>query len=358
MRLLYYITSHGYGHGVRSCAVINALSPDVEVTVRSVLPAGFLRAEIRRPFSHEPAEFDCGCVQDDSVRVDIAATVKRYTAIAARNRSLLDAEASWLRAQRIDVIASDSTPFAFEAAQAAGIPSAAVTNFTWYDIYRPYAETFPAFAPTVEEIRRQYASASLCLELAPACPMPYFPRRQCAGVVGRVGTDRSALLRRRLGIGDSRRLGLIYPGNFGLGGMAWRELERFTGWEFIGLYALPDSPRNFHAIMRDEFPYQDLAASCHLVVSKLGYVTVAECMLNGTPLLYLPRESFAEYAYLKRGIDEWGFGICLDAADYQALRWNGALAAAPPRSRVRRAAPGGARACALALESLIRRRGA
>jgi hypothetical protein len=182
--------------------------------------------------------------------------------------------------------------------------------------------------------------------------MSYFPRRQRVGVVGRVGADRCGLLRRRLGIGAAGRIGLIYPGSFGIGNMSWKGLERFAQWRFVGLYPLPGDARNYHILAKAEFPYGDLAASSDLVVSKIGYATVAECMLNGTPLLYLPRADFAEYAVLKRGVDDWGFGHCLDAGDYRALRWDAVLARVPLRGAVPRVPANGAGECARALEEL------
>lgn len=128
--------------------------------------------------------------------VDIAATAEKYTAIALRNRALLEGEADWVAGERIDVIAADITPFAFDVAREAGIPSATITNFTWYDIYAPFASAHPPFAPLVDEIRRQYGSASLCLELTPPMVMSYFPRRQRVGLVGRGAGARAAAGRR------------------------------------------------------------------------------------------------------------------------------------------------------------------
>lgn len=354
MRLLYYISSHGFGHGVRACAVINALAPEVEVTVRSGLSPEFFAEELSRPYRYEPAVFDCGCVQLDSVVVAIRETLEQYAELTLRNRARLAAEVAWCRRQKFQVIASDIVPFAFEVGSGAGIPTVAISNFTWYEIYSPYLNQFPEFSPLVEEMRRQYASATLLLELTPPNPMEYFPCRQRVGLVGRVGTPCSGELRQRFNLPPDHRLGLIYPGNYGLGEISWQGLARFAHWSFLGLYPLPGQPANYHLLPAGAFSYRDVAASVDLVVSKLGYATIAECMLNGVPLLYLPRDDFAEYEFLKSAVDQWGFGYALAADRYRALEWGELLASLPGRERIPKAAPTGARDCALRLAQLAK----
>jgi hypothetical protein len=82
VHLLYYITSHGYGHGVRSCSIAEAIPKDVQLTFRTTLPEQFFHEELKRPFSYFPGEFDCGCIQTDGVTTDVEATLQCYKNIA------------------------------------------------------------------------------------------------------------------------------------------------------------------------------------------------------------------------------------------------------------------------------------
>ena len=46
VHIAYYISSHGYGHAVRSCDIIRALNrlyPAVEVTITTDMPPAFLK---------------------------------------------------------------------------------------------------------------------------------------------------------------------------------------------------------------------------------------------------------------------------------------------------------------------------
>lgn len=70
MKILYYLTAHGYGHAVRSVTLGNELSENVRLIFRTTLPSIFFHEEVKRPFELFPARFDCGCIQKDSVTVD------------------------------------------------------------------------------------------------------------------------------------------------------------------------------------------------------------------------------------------------------------------------------------------------
>jgi L-arabinokinase len=356
MKIAYYITSHGYGHALRSSVICNKFSRDVELIFRTKVPEVFFRQEVVRPFSYAPAEFDCGCIQTDGVTVDIPRTVAAYSERADKNAVILPDEVQWCVDNTIDGIVSDIVPFAFEVASSAGIPSIAVTNFTWWDIYEEYCIAFPLFAPYVEKIRRQYGIADMLMELMAPMPMIYFKKRKPVMPVGRIGKNIRDRLFSEYSLHKNKRLALIYTGNFGMDAVDWKKLEQFTDWEFLGLYPLPGAPSNYHVVSRQVFRYQDCIASVDLMISKIGYGVYAECLLNGTPILYLPREGFAEYPVLDRSIVEWGGGLCLSKDDFYGLDWAHALNKISSSNRPSPLKSDGAEVCAREIEQIVRRR--
>jgi UDP:flavonoid glycosyltransferase YjiC (YdhE family) len=325
MKIIYYVTAHGYGHGVRTCAIVNELPPDTEVVFRTVLPESFFREEVRRRFIYAPASFDCGCIQKDGITADIPATLNAYARIAEQNESRFADEVAWCRDQEPSLIASDIVPLAFDVAKACGIPSVAATNFTWYDIYAPYCRDIPGYQPLLAGLREQYASASLLLALDPAMLMDYFPVRAAIGPVARKGTSRRSEIVRHYGIEPGHHIGLLYVGQGGVDGFDAAALERFSGWEFLGVSPIGSAPANFRLIDKSDFPYQDLAASADCMIGKLGYSAVAEAMVHGTPMIYLPREDFAEYAALDAAVRTWGGGAALSAEEFLQCTWESAL---------------------------------
>jgi len=354
MKLAYYITSHGFGHGLRSCVICNCLSPDVDIVLKTLLPQRFFKEEIFRQYQLVPGAFDCGCIQLDSVTVDKRKTMASYKSIADNNARVLDREVKWCVDNNIDGIASDIAPFAFEAAFKAGIPSVAITNFTWFDIYKDYCDSFPEFLPCLEKIKRQYDLADLLLELTPANSMDYFEKRKKILPVGRVGRNIREKILEFFGINPNKRIGLIYNGTFGMDSMNWSRLEQFGEWEFFGLHEIPGSPKNFHLVSKKEFRYQDMIASSDVMLSKIGYGVYAECLLNGTPLIYLPREDFAEYPVLAGAMEKSGTGYCLCREDYYNLNWDEALETVLSKGKSEPVSSCGAADCAAEIENIIR----
>lgn len=325
MHIAYYITSHGYGHGVRSCCIAEAIPEKIQITFKTTLPENLFHEEVQRPFFYSPVEFDCGCVQSDGVTTDIEATLNLYSSIANKNKELLADEVLWCKDNHIDLILSDITPFAFDIANIAAIQSIAICNFTWYDIYREYIPYHLSFASILEDIKRQYSYADFAIALYPSLPMNNFKTIHKVPLIGRKGKDVRSKIRGIFKIPDGKKIGLIYVGNFGMNSAVWAKLEQFKEWEFLGVYPLPGNPANYHLITKDLFRYQDLVASADVMIAKLGYGSVSECMLNGKPIIYLPRTFFSEYPVLEHAVNKWGYGFKITEKDFYNLQWDDVL---------------------------------
>lgn len=324
--IAWYITGHGFGHAIRSVTIANEIEPSVEVIFRTSVPRSFFEREMRRRYRVEYARFDCGCLQINSVSVAIKETLDAYMALAQKNRGLLDDEVCWCRENGVDLIVSDITPFAFDVAREALLPSVAVTNFTWYDIYQEYIDEFPEFTPYLGEILSQYRRADSLLSLEPALPMPYFTTQQIMPVVGRRGTVcREKILKEYATHGRASKIALIYVGDFGMEGASWQHLSLFKEWLFLGINVLPGAPDNYCTIDFNTISYPDAVASADCVISKLGYGVVSESMLNKTPLIYLPRSRFVEYPVLEAAVVVWGGGIALTEEQFISIDWEEAL---------------------------------
>lgn len=355
MKILYYLTAHGYGHAVRTSTICNELSENVRLIFRTTLPENFFQEEVKRPFEYLPGQFDCGCIQSDSVTVEKRKTLQAYMTLAGQNTVRLEEEVRFCRDQRVDAIVSDIPPFAFEVARRAGVPSVAVANFTWFNIYEPYVREYPSFAPFLETIRRQYQMADLLLELTPSMGMPYFGNRVKIPPVAKPGRNLGGIVKDRLSLGRNGHLALIYVGELGMENIRWKDLEKFRDWNFLGIYPLPGGPANYHLLDKKDFPYEDLVASCEVMVTKIGYGVVSQGLINGTPLIYLPREDFAEFPVLEKAVQEWGHGYRLSGEDYYALKWEGMLDEVSKRGRPNPAPSEGGKICAREIENLTRR---
>ena len=129
------------------------------------------------------------------------------------------------------------------------------------------------------------------------------------GLVVSPGRDRREELRAKLGLGDREKLVYMYVGRYGQADLAWDRLASYKGIHFVGFHQPPVGVlANFHVVPATEWRGTDLMASTDAAVAKAGYGTVTEAMAAGTPLIFPPRENFAEHAALESALLRWGGG--------------------------------------------------
>jgi hypothetical protein len=308
-KIAFFLSGHGFGHGVRNSALIEALPPGVEVDIYTSLPESFFRDELHRPFRIIPCEIDCGCLQPDTVNVDVEATLARYAELESRRGEFIARYAPMLRAGGAELVIADTPPLALPIAKAAGLPAWCVCNFTWLDIYAPYVAKHPRYLEMLQRMRADYALADRHVRFHPFMPGAEAWPVEAVGLVCRPGRSRREEFAERFGLNPEKKWCLVYVGNYGLDGVAWERLARFPEWEFMGLNPLPGAPAGYRYLKKDlSFRYADLNASCDLVLGKLGYGLVAECLAQAKPVLFLGRKDFDEFAMLKQVVEERGLG--------------------------------------------------
>ncbi len=324
--LCYYVTGHGFGHAVRTAQILKALPPELPLIVKTTAPERLFREELPgREFVYVAAEYDCGCLQSDSISVLKRETLTRYGEIARHNQVHLQDEVTFLRERGVKCVASDIPSFPLYAAHQAGILSAAVGNFTWHDIYAEYAKTAEDDR-LLAQMAEEYASATVALitSLSLLSTLALFPDAERVPLVARRGSVIRDLLTEVLDIPAGKRLALLYLGGWGLE-IDWPRLERFADWVFLLDRPLPVPLANARVFDPGVLRYADVAASVDAVVSKAGYGTVTECIANSVPLIYLPRHGFAEHDALVSGMNEWGGGVEISEAAFHAGDWKDAL---------------------------------
>ena len=141
-KLAFYVTSHGFGHLNRTVAVINHVPADLPVVIRShpnLFPNW--RERLTRPAELTGHVSDAGAVNPpgDSTATDGPATLELAARVHAEAMARVDEEARWLRDERVAALLCDAPAVPLVAARRAGIPGLLLANFTWADIYAPYA---------------------------------------------------------------------------------------------------------------------------------------------------------------------------------------------------------------------------
>ncbi len=304
-KIAFFLSGHGFGHAVRNAALIEALPGEVEVDVYTSIPADFFRDEIHRQCRVIPCEIDCGCLQTDTVEVDVEATLARYAELDAGRDKAIAHYSPWLRESGAELVIGDTPPLAFPIAKAAGVPAWSLCNFTWLDIYAAYVAKHPRYLGMLARMRADYAMAERHIRIYPHMTGNASWPVEAAGMLSRPGQSRRRDFADRFGLDARKKWCLIYIGSFGLEGVDWARLAEFGDWEFMGLYPLRGAPNNYRYLKKDlSFRYADLNASCDLVLGKLGYGLVVECLVQGKPVLFMGRRDFDEFQLLKAVLEQ------------------------------------------------------
>ncbi len=346
LHLAYYITAHGYGHGVRSCDILGAVMtahPGVRVTVTTDLPESFLRS--RLPYANlaiRPGAFDVGMVQKDSIRVDVAATLTQALELVEERPNLIDYEAEMLRGESADLVVADIPSIPIEAAAEAGIPAVAVGNFSWDWIYAPFVVRDPRWRNVIQLFEEGYRQAKLLLKLPFSPQMAVFQQHVDLPLLAKPGRARRPELAELTGADQNKKWVLLSFTSLDWAEAALREVEKLDEYEFFTVKPLDwTGRRNIHSIDRMKIGFSDVLASSDMVVTKPGYGILSDCVANAKPILYAEREDFIEYPLLECELKRFLRNTHLPAADLYAGRLGSALAAIESAPAPQEVLPGG-----------------
>jgi L-arabinokinase len=348
--VVFYISGHGFGHASREVEIINALGharPDLRIVIRSAVSPGLLARTLTVPYDLRPGPCDSGIVQSSSVAHDDEATVEAAVQYFGDWPSRIEAEVGDLGGGRPAVIVGDIPPVAFEVAGRLGVPSIAISNFTWDWIYETHPGMTAAAPWLFQRIREAYGRATQALELPFSGGFDVFPRRQALPLVARHATRTRQETRAHFGLPQDRPAVLLSFGGYGLPDLDLREIDCLQEWTVVTTDRItPQGPPPIasivyvveRAFVGSGFRYEDLVAAADVVLTKPGYGIVAECVASGTAMLYTSRGVFREYGVLVEGLRRFARSRFLPQADLFAGRWRAALEAVlgepPPREHM------------------------
>ena len=69
----------------------------------------------------------------------------------------------------------------------------------------------------------------------------------------------------------------------------------------------------------------DLINAADVVLGKVGYGFVSECLVHGTPLIFISRSCWPEEEYLVKLVSEYNAGFQMSAEDFASGSWGDAL---------------------------------
>ncbi len=315
----YYISAHGYGHGVRSCQIIRAINeiyPQLTVHIISTLPGSFLSNQIGNARnSVRPESFDVGMVQLDSIRVDVDATLGEVKKLYTQRKAILKREVDYLKQNDIEVVVVDIPAIPIESASVMGIPSLAVGNFGWDWIYSEFLGQDSRWNPIVDILKQQYAQTDLLLRLPFCEKMEAFPHVEDIPLVASPGRSRRLEIADFTGGDPGKKWILLSFTALDWNDETLKSVEQLADYEFFTVLPLEWHRNNIHPVNREQVPFSDVIASVDAVVSKPGFGILSDCIVNQKPLIYAERSNFLEFPILEAAIQKYLKHLHIPAAD-------------------------------------------
>jgi len=307
--IAYYVSAHGYGHGVRACDCIQALNrlyPEINVHIVTSLPGEFLYNRISSERnSIRSLSFDVGMVQKDSIRVDVPATLNRLEELYTCREDLICREIEFIKRNKIALVVVDIPAIPLEAANRCGIPSIAIGNFGWDWIYAEFIDGNARWESLVENIQEAYAKTDLLLRLPFSEEMRAFQRKKDLPLVASPGRSRRKEIADLVDCNLRKKWVLLSFTNLEWSDSALDRVEGIREYEFFTVYPLEWHRSNIHTIYREKVPFPDVVASVDAVVSKPGFGILSDCVVNHKPLIYADRRDFAEFNILESNIKKY-----------------------------------------------------
>jgi hypothetical protein len=347
-RVLFAITGHGYGHATRSLAIARLLRsfyPGTRITYSTSVPREFLDrsgahlasaggrgaqdapAETLRPMGYEPGTAEASCFE-----VDVSATRALYRPFADEIEERIEADAKLLREGGYRGVISDIASIPIAAAARAGLPSIAISNFTWDWILDPLLQGDPALAGLPRVLASHYGRGDIYLRLPFHPPDHPFKKAVDLPLIGRSASLSREDALRRLGLPvDSRRpLVLVSIGGLKVGKWPRTLVQDSRGMDFVVVGDLPiDFSESRALFLPDDLGkllgFADLVRAADVVLAKPGYGTCSECAANGTPMVGIERRGFAETPWLTGGLGRYVAYRDLSLEDFFAGRWEAPL---------------------------------
>ena len=297
-RLAYVISSHGFGHAARACAVMNAVMdryPGVEFDIYTFVPEWFFAESLETGYGYIPFDSDVGVVQLSPLSEDLPATVELLKSSLPFESERVRYLANRIKTAQYGAVFCDIAPLGIAAGQHAGVPVVLVENFTWDWIYSGYLEFEPRFSAYIEPLRKVFQSCDYHIQTRPVCRET--ESDLIVGPVARKPRTSRTEMRRKFGILKDDPVVLVTMGGIQQTYPALKRLARYTDFTFIVPGSASTVSRDQNLILlphHHSYYHPDLVQASDAIVGKLGYSTIAEGYHAGIPYGFVPRNHFRE----------------------------------------------------------------
>ncbi|ADE16119.1 conserved hypothetical protein [Nitrosococcus halophilus Nc 4] len=324
--IAYFITPHGFGHGARACAVMNALqeiAPQIQFDIYTQVPLWFFQDSLSTHFNYHPLLTDIGLVQASPLHEDLKQTLERLDNFLPFDPLLMAKLAQQINKNQCELIICDIAPLGIAVAKETGIPAVLVENFTWDWIYEGYLDQVPEIQKHIDFTKGLFEGVDYHIQTQPLChPIPADLTTQPVSRKARLAKE---AVRSKLGLPQDASVILISMG--GIPPQHYPFLAQMATWQemfFVIPGASESLQRHENLVLlphHSEFFHPDLIQAADLVVGKLGYSTLAEAYWAGIPFGYVTRTRFRESEILGQFVEQEMGGFAMSETQFETGDW-------------------------------------
>lgn len=312
-KVAFFISDHGYGHGTRSIPIIKKLAESAKVKVITGVPYYFFKG---LDIEYLNFRVDVGVVQKTSIVIDFNKTLSSleeyWDSYDTKKELLRNHLIEW----GVTHIVEDTTPLGCSIAKEINVRCVGLSNFSWSWWWSHYVKDIPEFQKYISLIEKEYLKLDLFMRYPYTENITIYnsiKQAQLEWVVPPNLNDKNEI-RRRLKI--EGKLLLYTFGGHKFNFENCKNWEIPSGWKLIiflnklNLQKLECNNEriiklNDQDLIENNLKFLDLLSSVDVVVTKLGFGTVQEIIVNGISCLYVgSRKGFVEQKQIIRAIQE------------------------------------------------------
>ena len=292
--IIFYASSHGFGHMTRCLAIIEELLETTDYLIYLASGAyqnSFARVYLARfgdRVTYRDIRTEVGLVnKDNSLQVDIPRLEHELTDFMAGWDNAVTAEVAILRELPVACVISDISVIGIQVGEQLGGRNIGIANFTWCEQY----EFLGLSEILIDRFREVYAKLDILIEYDLMLPAPKLlvPRKQTGFICRRFDSDRIAVIKAQYGpsifitCGKSASLLNI-------------QIDNYEGTIFAtsGINITATGNATVIELPIDTFDTHNYLAASDIVIAKAGWGTISEALLSKRNLVLIDREGVLE----------------------------------------------------------------
>ncbi|KFI22450.1 glycosyltransferase family protein [Nitrosococcus oceani] len=324
--IAYFITSHGFGHAARACAVMDILRKNlvkIQFEIYTQVPPWFFQDSLQGNFNYHALLTDIGIVQKSPLHEDLKHTLHALDRFLPFNPSQVVRLAKQIQKNQCELMLCDISPLGITVAKEAEIPAVLIENFTWDWIYQSYLSQHPEIGKYIDFFKGLFETADYHIQTQPAChPTPVDLTTPPVSRKARLFRQQ---IRSKLSLPQNAPVILISMGGIPPGHYPFLAQIAAQQALFFIIPGVGESLQRHENIVflphHSEFFHPDLIQASDLVLGKLGYSTLAETYWAGIPFGYIIRTHFRESEILDKFAKKEMDGFAMNETQFNRGDW-------------------------------------